>query len=395
MRSGLVWLLGLGLMTTPAVANEPPRSLDELFSRALAEKDPKRRDALLLEGVREAFNLNAQECLGVSLLDCQQAITHRLMLYWTEHELAAPSQPVSPSKPGRVLTCSAGEALGSCLERSLGPGTLGAGEYAPPVRHIFIYVLPQPPRAVRFVIGEVSAANGLERMGQEAYSFEVLADDSREDPLFLEVLRTYGERTVTFAFSPDERTVSFGLSQVLEAERYVQNVEGSRTFVTNRRLGQGFFAICGKELRKVEKPKLVRVVVGLGEDAQVLFPEYHYALPCKASFVLDESIAGLRAGKYGPGSVCPVRKKGPAGATPQGEEDVPFAILEDPATHQCRMELRGVREESAAVFSGDLNGDGRRDFIIRVIGEMGCGGPNLYLSSPQGWFRAGFSDHYC
>jgi hypothetical protein len=182
------------------------------------------------------------------------------------------------------------------------------------------------------------------------------------------------------------RTVSFGLSDPLEAERYVQNVGGARTFATNRPLDKGFFAICGNETRKIQRPKLVRVAVGLGEFAQVLFPEYHYALPCKASFVLDESIPGIRIGKRGPGRTCPVRKEG-------GDE--PFTLDEDPVTGECRVKLRNVRESSRVVFSGDLNGDGRPDFILFLVGEMGCGGPRLYLSSPQGWFQAGFSNHYC
>jgi hypothetical protein len=344
----------------------------------------KRRDALLLEGYLEAFKLDARQCLGGSASTCQDAIARRLMLHWTEHELAAHSQPVSPSRPGTVLACSSGEALEGCLERFLGPGTYGAGEDLRPSRLRFIYLLQQPPRAVRFVTGEVSTANGVERVGRAAYQLEVLADDSREDPLLLEVLRTSGVRTV-----------SFGLSQVLEAERYVQNVGGAKTFVTNRSLDKGFFAICGNESRKIEKPRLLRVAVGLGEFARMLFPEYHYALPCKASFVLDESIPGIRVGKYGPGKICPVRKKGPAGATPPGAGHVPSAVQEDPATGPCRMELPNEREGSALGFSGDLNGDGWRDFLLLLTGEMGCGGPSLYLSSPQGWFRAGFSEHYC
>jgi hypothetical protein len=58
------------------------------------------------------------------------------------------------------------------------------------------------------------------------------------------------------------RRAYFGPGQPLEAERYVQNVGGARTFVTNRPLDKGFFAICDKET---------------------------------ASFVLDGSIPGLRA----------------------------------------------------------------------------------------------------
>ena len=383
MRSWFVWLLGMGLMATPAVA-DLPSSLDELASKAYAEKDPKHRDALLLEGYLEASNLDARACLGGDASLCESAIARRLMLHWTRHELAAPSPPASASKPGKVLGCSAGEVIDGCLERSLGSGTLGIWDGLRPGRYFFIYALPQPPRAVRFVIGEVSAANGVERMGQEAYSIELLADDSREDPLLLEVLSTHGKRPVIF-----------GPGQVLEAERYVQRVEKSKTFVTNRRLHKGFFAICGNEVQKIEKPKLLRVSVGLGEFARMLYPEYHYALPCKASVVLDESIQGIRTGKYEPGRVCLVQKKGQAGTATQPVGDVPFTVQEDPAAGDCRVELRSVRRGSALVFSGDLNGDGLRDFVYFHVGEMGCGGPSLYLSSPQGWFQAGFSHHYC
>lgn len=384
MRSWPVWLLGLGLMVMSPVASARPESLDELLSKALAEKDPKRRDALLLEGYQEAFKLDSQRCLEGEASACEDAIARRLMLHWTKHELAAHSPKASPSKPGKALDCSEGEEITGCLERTLGPGTLGTVEGRRPGRYAFIYILPQPPRAVRFVIGEVSTANFTERWGQEAYPIEILADDSRKDPLLLEVLGSHGGRPV-----------SFGVSQVLEAERYVQQVGEGKTFLTNRPLDKGFFAICDKEIRKVEKPKLVRVAVGLGEFARILFPEYHYALPCKARLVLDESIPGIRIGEYGPGRLCPIRKEGQAEATPQVVGQVPFAIPEDPITGQCRFELRRVRKESTVGFSGDLNGDGRRDFILFLVGEMGCGGPHLYLSSPQGWFEAGSSEHYC
>ncbi len=383
MRSWSVWLLGMCLMATPAVA-DLPSSLDELAAKAYAEKNPERRDALLLEGYLAASNLDAGACLEKDASLCESAIVRRMMLHWTRHELAAPLPPASPSKPGKVLACSAGEAIDGCLERSLGSGMLGTWDGLRPGRYFFIYVLPQPPRAVRFVIGEVSAANGAERLGQEAYSIELLADDSREDPLLLEVLSTRGK-------SP----VIFGPSQVLEAERYVQRVEGSKTFMTNRRLDKGFFAICGSEVQKIEKPKLVRVAVFLGEFARMLFPVYHYALPCKASIVLDASIPGIRTGKYRPGKVCPVQKKGQAGATPQPVGKAPFNVQEDPATGDCHVELHSDRPGNALVFSGDLNGDGQRDFVHFRVGDMGCGGPRLYLSSPQGWFLAGSSDHYC
>jgi hypothetical protein len=348
------------------------KNLQEWVSLAWAEKDPKRRDTLLFEGFLAAFRLDAGQCLEGSASHCADAVARRLMLHWTTHVLES---PLPPSKPGKALACSAGERLEGCLERTLGPGTLGVGGDLRPGRYAFIYVLPRPPRAVRFVTGEVPSTQGVGRMGSEAYQVEVHADDSREDPLLLEVLHTSGARTV-----------SFGLNEVLEAERYVQNVGGAKTFATNRPLDKGFFALCGKETRKIERPKLVRVAIGLGEFERVLFPEYHYALPCKASFILDESIPGIRTGKRGPGRTCPVRK---------GGGDEPFTLHQDPVTGDCRAELRGVRESSRIVFSGDLNGDGRPDFILFLVGEMGCGGPRLYLSSPQGWFQAGFSNHYC
>lgn len=347
-------------------------NLDEWISRAWAEKDPTRRDALLFEGVVAEFSLDVHQCLEISGSKCQDAISRRLMLHWTAH---VRESPLPRSRPGKGLACSAGERLEECLERSFGSGTLGVGGALRPGRYTFVYVLARPPRAVRFVTGEVPSAQAAGLRGQTAYQVEVHADDSREDPLLLEVLRINGGRAVTF-----------GLSQVLEAERYVQDVGGSRTFVANRPLDKGFFALCGNETRKIANPKLVRVAVGVGEFENVLFPQYHYALPCKASFVLDESIQGLRIGKRGPGRICTVQKE---------QEKAPFTLHRDPATGGCRAELHGVRESSHVAFSGDLNGDDRPDFILFLVGEMGCGGPRLFLSSPQGWFQAGESSHYC
>lgn len=346
-------------------------SLEDRFSRALTEKDRKRRDRLLVDGTLEAFNLEAGQCVAGSVSSCDDAIARRLMLYWTARGLESPS----PSRPRKTLACSEGETVDQCLERALGSGTLGIGAPSRPDRFTFVYVLPQPPRAVRFVIGEFPSLPGPPGQKLPAYQAELHAEDSQEDPLLLEILRTSGVRRAYF--SP---------GQPLEAERYVQNVGGSRTFVTNRPLDKGFFAICDNETRKIERPKLVRVAVGMTQYDNVLYPEYHYALPCKASFVLDGAIPGLRAGKRGPARTCPVVTKEWKGV---------LTLHVDPVTGDCRPELRDVNDSSRIVFSGDLNDDGQSDFIFFRVGDMGCGGPSLYLSSPQGWFQAGSSNHYC
>ncbi len=377
----------------------PQKHLDEWLSESGPVKDPKRQDAFLFDGVLSAFSLEVRQCLE-GLKDseqaCNDAITHRLMLHWTAHVIET---PVPPSRPAKVLACSDGEALDRCLQRSLGPGKFASVQNPRQGRSTFVYVLQQPPRAVRFVTGKVpSSSYGLRRDAPGAYQLEVHADDSREDPLLLEVLRAMRR-----PFG-----VSFGLTEVLEARRYIIIVypRDSRTFVTNRPLDRGFFAICGNETRKVEKPKLARVGLAFQGFVGTLYPTYHYELPCKASFVLDESIPGIRIGKHGPGRSCTVQKKEPAGATSQdkwpdpfilqkNEGQVPFTVRENPATGDCRVGLRNVRKSSRVVFSGDLNGDGRPDFILDLVGEMGCGGPRLYLSSPEGWLEAGLSNHYC
>jgi hypothetical protein len=142
-------------------------------------------------------------------------------------------------------------------------------------------------------------AHGLGREAPGAYQIEVHADDTREDPLLLDVLRA-----MRGPFS-----VAFGLGAVLEDQRYVivMYPGDARTFMTNR----------------------------------------------------------------------------------------PLDRQRNPVTGECRVELRNVRSTSSVVFSGDLNGDGRPDFILYLSGEMGCGGPRLYLSSPEGWFEAGLSNNYC
>lgn len=375
----------------------PPgeKPFDEWFSSASAEGDPKRRDALLFNGVVGAFSLDARRCLEGSASRCQGAVAWRLMLHWNARVLES---PLPPARPGKVLACSAGETPDGCLERLLGPGTLGGGAEQRSGSSAFVYVLPQPPRAVRFVTGEVHSVPGAGQPGQTAYQVEVYADESREDPLLLEVLRASGA---------DMLPVSFGMPRVLESSRYVLAVGGVKAFWTDRPLDKGLFVLCGNETRKVEKPKLVGVSLHLEELVSVLFPMYHYALPCKASFVLDESIPGIRVGKRGPERTCTVQRKEPEGAAPEEqwiepltfEEEkgrVPFfTFQEDPVTGDCRVELRNVREGSRVVFSGDLNGDSRPDFIISLVGDMNCSGPRLFLSSPQGWFLAGLSNYIC
>lgn len=376
----LALLLALASLL-PASAAEPPPSdrerLQHQRDRAYAEPDADRRGRLLVALHAEAFRLGAPECERDAGTDrCSRLIETRLNLYRTAKVREAFTHATPPPSP-RALLCEGVPVL-PCLRRSFQSDWLSANTTLAPDRTTFVSARRRGDDRVQVVMGEVftDASGG-------ATHVVVLADDTVTDPLLA-------------AMAPDMREAhrSVGPRQALEANGYVVMAESS-TFATSRplRADEAVYAVCDQRVERVDRPALTAIGIAEVEwgDGGV-YPEYRYALPCVARVVLSGSIPGIRTGSYA--------------STTLGREDGYRTTTAGPVTvremvdRACKVEGRGApltitHRDCRTQFVGDISGDRVADVIFEVRGDMGCGGPELFLSGPLGWSLAGVSGGYC
>lgn len=135
---------------------------------------------------------------------------------------------------------------------------------------------------------------------------------------------------------------------------------------------------------------------------------HEYRLPCAALLVLGAEVEGLSVGpaKPMPFGVPPRRKvePGDGGSKVLFGPVVAEGILRGTSPvrlDECRLRFPGrtpleLKHRSCNVgFVGDLNADGRPDFVIDGYGEMGCGARTLYLSNDDGWSEVARHERNC
>lgn len=369
---------------TPAFAADPPppsdaERLQQQRERAYTETDSARQGRLLVALHTEAFRLGAPGCVDAADTDaCSRLIETRLNLHRTAKVREAFARGTA-APPPRALLCEGVPVL-PCLRRSFKSDWLSANSALAPNRVAFVSARRRGDDRVQFVVGEVfTDADGA------ATHVVVLADDTVSDPLLA-------------AMAPDvnEAYRSVGPRQALEADGYVV-MAGSSTLAVSRplRADEAIFVVCDQRVERVDRPPLSAIGIAEVEwgDGGV-YPEYRYALPCAARVVLSSSIPGVRTGPYAPATLGPRLGMSPRTVT-AGAVSVRETVDSD-----CTVEGNGgtmaiQHRYCVTRFVGDITGDRLADVVFEVRGEMGCGGPELFLSGPLGWSLAGVSGGYC
>jgi hypothetical protein len=377
----LLALVSLLPAATSAAEPPPPSDQERLQQqryRVDAEADPERRGRLLVTLHAEAFRLGAPGCVGDAGTDaCSRLIETRLNLHRTAKVREAFAHGTAAPSP-RALLCEGVPVL-PCLRRSFKSDWLSTNASLAPDRTAFVSARRRGDDRVQFVVGEVFTDDD-----GGATHVVVLADDTVTDPLLA-------------AMAPDVREPhrSVGPRQALEPDGYVVTVASS-TFATSRplRADEAVYAVCDQRVERVDRPSLTAIGIAEVEWGDGgAYPEYRYALPCVARVVLSGSIAGIRTGPYVPTTLG--REDGISSRTTTAG-----AVTVREAVNGCSVEGPGAtltitHRYCGALFVGDVTGDTRADVVFEVRGEMGCGGPRLFLSGPLGWTLAGSSGGYC
>ncbi|MCO4747770.1 MAG: hypothetical protein KC912_23445 [Proteobacteria bacterium] len=167
--------------------------------------------------------------------------------------------------------------------------------------------------------------------------------------------------------------------------------EPSSSWESTRRV-ETLTVVCPDALREV-KPTLSRVRLGLRGYHTDRVPIYEYELGCEAAMVIGASVQGPVVGpSAGAAHPIPFEVAEEGTATLEG-----LSITSTARSHRlfqnCTATLDGrvvleTRRSCSVPFAGDLNQDGKVDFVLRLHGEIGCGVRDLWLSSPEGYRRA-------
>lgn len=295
-----------------------------------------------------------------SSVDCRRMLALRLNLFWAARltEVSRVNLERHPSGEGRLI----GDEEGTVFLQQAGDDTL----------RMF-----------------ASPSNRLEGLARKW----VAPPMTLFDPMLVSVLR---------GVEPTE-SLNVAVDLGREQETFLETQAPASSFRTSLRLdGHKPFVVCDSEIVRPTLGWPERIAFEEVALPDLIVPIYEYTLPCASGLVIGEEVPGIQVGakSANPFGTPPKMTTGPdgkslsVGALTLRGEPLPQAWF-----HNCTVEFEGHLEGGhhgcRALYTGDLNGDGKVDFVIDLRGEMGCGGATLFLSTPGGWERVAANSDYC
>ena len=290
----------------------------------------------------------------------------------------------------RTLHCA--EALPSCLAHEVGKGRLfrqaDQGSYVMEAGRDRV-------RVITFREPIEPSPNGFLWTAQERVRIEVLSDQILEMP--------------TPELDLDGPALRGAWDEEISHPDYLIAVQNSKRISTHRPFEQAPFVVCAESV--VQQPLVLRSVgmrkAGFNEEG--FQTVYEYELPCKAELLIGGALPFIEVGPREPSPYGT-----PPRAPPTSEVDfqstlgvltisATSVIQEERSTLSgvggCQIEVKGLEIQSSnychVQFIGDVNADGRDDYVFDHIGEMGCGWRELWTTENGGLRRVGKNSWDC
>jgi hypothetical protein len=313
--------------------------------------------------------------------NCGQVLALRLNLFWAARIAEAPDSgrqtircPPDPAEEA----CLDNACTVECISKHLGEGRL---------------------------IGRLEGWVFFQEAGKD--TLRMFAAEGRPDRTITPPLALFDPMLVSLLGAVD---TTWELQIAVDPDRskgmFLEPQKPASRFRTPVRLdGSRPFVVCDKQIVRPTLARPTRITFESHSIPDLLFPIYEYALPCASSLIIGEQVPGIRAGaksanRFGTPPRVTASEDGTTlsvGALVlRGEPGWMAGMLT-----RCTVELegltkgQGVLHSCKAEYVGDLNGDGKEDFVLDLRGEGGCGGATLFLSSPAGWKQVVYNLDYC
>lgn len=323
---------------------------------------------------------------------CGKALKLRLNLFWAARSAEAPVAAAGADSGVRTIQCPhdssnpkcvANVCEGECFSQHLGEGLLVGGTEGA----VFLQQGEKDTWKLSVVTSEFDNAGRATKT--------IAPPVALLDPMLTPLLRKVEHPAfLDIAVDADRsRGMFVEVSERSSRLRTVLRLDGRRPFV-----------VCDGQIVRPTLKRPARILFDEQPVPDLLFPLHEYTLPCASTLVLGEDVPGIRAGAKSAGRFgTPPRMT--RGSDEQSLSVGALTLRGEIATElartlrSCTVELEGVPEghyTSCHVgYAGDLNGDGKEDFVIDLRGEAGCGGATLFLSSPTGWKYVAGNTDYC